>query len=107
MLPKGPTLEEVFHVKEKKLFRRGDFSRSTLFQVKLLLSFQFKLRLRNYMEIVRRLIMYVVIGVLFGLVFLRTNKSQLLAFNRVLSMWVVIGFAAIFTMESLPRLMVS
>mmetsp|Transcript_7591 Transcript_7591/g.23010 ORF Transcript_7591/g.23010 Transcript_7591/m.23010 type:complete len:344 (-) Transcript_7591:348-1379(-) len=104
-VPKGPTLEQVLHAKEKKCYDRDSFNRSNVFQFQLLLHFQFKLRARNWREVLRRVIMYVVIGTLFGLVFFRSNESQALAFNRVLSMWVIIGFAAIFTMESLPKLM--
>jgi len=104
-IPKGPTLDQVFHIREKKLFQREAFSRSMNFQTKLLLSFQLKLRIRNWREIVRRLVLYVVIGVLLGAVFFRTNELMQTTFNRILAMWVVIGFAAIFTMEALPKLM--
>eukprot|EP00188_Purpureofilum_apyrenoidigerum_P000739 Plantae.Rhodophyta-Purpureofilum_apyrenoidigerum.ctg13518.p1 GENE.Plantae.Rhodophyta-Purpureofilum_apyrenoidigerum.ctg13518~~Plantae.Rhodophyta-Purpureofilum_apyrenoidigerum.ctg13518.p1 ORF type:complete len:637 (-),score=111.81 Plantae.Rhodophyta-Purpureofilum_apyrenoidigerum.ctg13518:225-2135(-) len=104
-VPKGPTLEQVLHTTERKCYDRDSFNRSLIFQFKLLLHFQFLLRARNWREILRRVIMYVIIGTLFGLVFFRTSTSQTLAFNRVLSMWVIIGFAAIFTMESLPKLM--
>ncbi|KAA8492638.1 ABC transporter G family member 22 [Porphyridium purpureum] len=113
-LPSGKSIPEIIGLsaeEEKQQGRNIRYNRSSWFQFKILAKMNLVLRLRQWPDMIRKAVMYIVIGLLFGLIFFQasqeiTNKAlpELQPIYILVSLWATMAFAGIFTMESLPKI---